>query len=376
MSGRLHPAVTTAVAAVTPKAEVTELVQFAVPEVAPFEGLLEVQASGVCGTDWAFYTRSRGAHLGPLILGHETVGRIAALGEGAAERWDVAVGDVVAVEEFIPCGTCLRCRRGDYRLCAATDSRSAGAFLRYGATPVSVGSGLWGGFATHLHLDRNSVLYRVPDGLDAELATLFVPISNGIQWVVLEGNGRVGESLLVIGPGQHGLGCVVAARHAGMGPIVVAGLSRDRRRLALAREFGADLTIELDRQPLETARSILDDGADMIVDVTPGAVAPIEEAVDVAAVSGRMILAGGKGGGSVQLDHDRIVRKELTVRGIRGHDTRSVVPALQLISEQRDLLSELCTHRLPLASTDTALRLVGERTDADAIHVAVMPWET
>src|SRR2546426_6567974 len=58
----------------------TELRQLPVPAVGPEDGLLAVDACGLCGTDWDFYTRQRGAHLGPLILGHEIVGRVAALG--------------------------------------------------------------------------------------------------------------------------------------------------------------------------------------------------------------------------------------------------------------------------------------------------------
>src|SRR3989449_4809912 len=79
----------------------TELRRLPVPVVGPDDGLLAVDACGLCGTDWDFYTRQRGAHLGPLILGHEIVGRVAALGEDAAKRWNITSGDRIAVEEFL-----------------------------------------------------------------------------------------------------------------------------------------------------------------------------------------------------------------------------------------------------------------------------------
>src|SRR3990170_2923695 len=85
-------------AAVTPAPLRTELRRLPVPEIGPDEGLLAVEACGLCGTDWDFYTRRRGSHLGPLILGHEIVGRILAVGEQAARRWNVRSGDRVAVE--------------------------------------------------------------------------------------------------------------------------------------------------------------------------------------------------------------------------------------------------------------------------------------
>ena len=53
----------------------TELRTFPLPEVGPEDGLLRVEACGLCGTDWEYYTRQRGAHLGPMIVGHEIVGR-------------------------------------------------------------------------------------------------------------------------------------------------------------------------------------------------------------------------------------------------------------------------------------------------------------
>src|SRR5574341_1863587 len=96
-------------AAVAPAPLSTELRAFPVPVVGSDDGLLTVEACGLCGTDWDFYTRRRGAHLGPLILGHEIVGRVAAIGERAGERWKVRVGDRAAVEEFLPCGRCEFC---------------------------------------------------------------------------------------------------------------------------------------------------------------------------------------------------------------------------------------------------------------------------
>jgi threonine dehydrogenase-like Zn-dependent dehydrogenase len=236
------PATVTAAVAVEPSR--TAMFDLPVPAVGSDDGLLRVEVAGVCGTDWEIYERrSRGRGLGPLILGHENVGTIAAVGEAAARRWGVAVGDRVAVEEFLPCGHCRMCRSGHYRLCRATDSRGTASFLRYGSTPVDRAPGLWGGFSPVLYLHPDSVVYRLPDGLDADLAALFVPISNGIRWVVQEGGGELGQAVVIQGPGQHGLGCVVAAKEAGMAPIVVSGLAVDAERLAVARELGADVTV-------------------------------------------------------------------------------------------------------------------------------------
>jgi threonine dehydrogenase-like Zn-dependent dehydrogenase len=365
----------TATAAVAVAALRTELQEFAVPDIGPDDGLMEVEVSGVCGTDWEIYLReTRGRGLGPLILGHENVGRVAAIGEGASERWGVAVGDRVAVEEFIPCHHCALCLSGQHWLCEATDSRGDKPFLRYGSTPTTIGSGLWGGFAELQYIHPRSLVHRLPEDMPGELAALFVPISNGLRWVADVAAPRLGDSLLVIGPGQHGLGCVVGGREAGMDTIIVSGLSHSPDRLEVARALGADHVIEADREPLvERVRELTGGhGVDVVVDLSPGATEVIEQSIEVLAKRGTLILAASKHRKPAPFMNDVVVRKELTVRGVRGRDYGSVERALQLIGSGRYPLERLCTHSFGLGETDRALRLVGQRWDPAAIHVSVV----
>jgi threonine dehydrogenase-like Zn-dependent dehydrogenase len=361
-------------AAVATAAHTTELREFTVPQVGPDDGLLRVEVAAICGTDWEIYGRqSRGGGLGPLILGHENVGRVAALGERAAERWGVAVGDRVAVEEFLPCGTCRLCRGGHYRLCAATDSRGADPFLRYGSTPVGVAPSLYGGFSQYLYLHPRAILYPVGDDVEPELAALFVPVANGIRWVIEEGGLRLGQTLIVQGPGQHGLGCVIAAREAGAAKVIVVGTAADRRRLDVATALGADHVVVGD-----AAEAVLDltdgAGADMVVDLAPGATETVERAIAMCAPRGTVVLAASKHARPVDgFPHDVVVRKEVRLLGVRGHDHRSVEPAIELIRSGRRPLRLLATHRFPLDRTDEALRMAGQRTDPAAIHVSILP---
>lgn len=368
-----------ATAAVASDAYQTELHRFPLPEVGADDGLLEIEVAGVCGTDWEIYGRkSRGKGLGPIILGHENVGSIATIGEQAAERWGVGVGDRVAVEEFIPCGRCRLCRSGNYRLCEATDSRSNKPFLRYGSVSTERKPALWGGFSEFQYLHPNSIIYPIGPDVSSELAALFVPVSNGIRWVVQEGGASLGESILIQGPGQHGLGCVIAAKEAGMQNVILSGISDDAERLEAGRRLGADHTIEVDNEDLisRVAEITGDDMVDMVVDTVPGATKTVEDALMLASKRARIILAGSKHGHPSSLLNDTIVRKELTVRGVRGHDHRSVEPALGIIKSGKYPLELMSTHRLGLDEVDKALRLVGERSDPAAIHVNVMPGLT
>lgn len=364
-------------AAVATSPLTTEVRRFPTPDVGDDDALLRVEASGICGTDWEIYRReTRGRGLGPLILGHEIVGRVEAIGSRAAERWGVAEGDRVALEEFLPCGRCRLCRSGHYRLCDETDSRSGRPVLRYGCTPTDVAPGLWGGFAERVYVHPRAIVHRVPPHIPEEVATLFIPISNGVQWVVREGGLGVGGSILIIGPGQHGLGCVVAARESGAATIVVAGTSGGRERLALARQLGATHVIESDREDVVEAVKDITDGelVDLVVDLTPGASDPVRIAVAAARKRGVVLFAGSKHGRAIGgFAHDEVVRKELTLRGVRGHDHAAVEAAIAVIASGRYPLEGMCTHTFGLEDVDRALRVVGERTDRSAVHVSVVP---
>jgi threonine dehydrogenase-like Zn-dependent dehydrogenase len=365
------------VAAVAVAPLATELQRFPLPQVGPDEALLRIEIAGICGTDWEIYRReSRGQGLGPLILGHENVGHLMAVGDRAEERWKVREGDRVALEEFIPCGRCRLCLAGHYRLCDATDSRSGKPVLRYGITPLSIPPSLWGGFSEYLYVHPNSVVHRLDPAVPADLAALFIPISNGVQWVVKEGGISIGGSVLIQGPGQHGLGCVLGARESGASTIIVSGTSRSPDRLRLAKELGATHTVESDREDVAGAvREFTGgEGVDLVVDLTPGASQPVAAAIEAAHKRGVVVLAGSKHGRPLDdFAHDTVVRKELTVKGVRGHDYDSVEAAIRIIESGRYPLERMATHRFALDRVDEALRVVGERTDPSAIHVSVVP---
>lgn len=355
----------------------TELQHFPLPDIGADDAVLRVAISGICGTDWEIYRReSRGVGLGPLILGHEIVGTVAAIGDRAAERWAVRSEDRIALEEFIPCGRCRLCLAGHYRLCDTTDSRSGRPVLRYGITPISIAPSLWGGFAEYVYVHPNSIVHRMPAAIGDEVATLFIPISNGIQWVVKEGGLRLGDRVLIVGPGQHGLGCVVAAREAGASAIVVVGTSRGSDRLALAMDLGATHTIRSDREDVAAAvvEATNGEGVDVAVDLTPGASEPVGACIEACRKRGVVVLAGSKHGRPLDgFAYDVVVRKELSVRGVRGHDYDAVEAAIAIIGSGRYPLERMCTHRFSLDRVDDALRVVGERTDPSAIHVSVTP---
>src|SRR5579864_8241586 len=134
------------------------------PSIGDDDGLLRVEACGLCGTDHELYTGTLPCGFA-FVPGHESVGVVEAVGPKAAERWEVQVGDRVAVEVMLSCGECEKCRAGDYRLC-----RRHGLSDMYGLISVDKAPGLWGGYATHQYLAPDSLLLRVPPTLDPRVA--------------------------------------------------------------------------------------------------------------------------------------------------------------------------------------------------------------
>ena len=365
-------------AAVSHAVLATEIREFPVPEIGAEAGLLKVEFSGVCGSDWPYYQRYPKSK-GPLILGHEGVGTIEKLGRDAARRFGFQEGDRVALEEYLPCGHCDYCREGDFRLCDETDTLNRQGTIRYGSTPVDVAPGLWGGYSQYQYLHPNAVLHKLPDHVSAKLGTLALPLGNGIEWAYLQGGVRLGETVVIQGPGQQGLACVIAAKEAGAGLIIVTGLSTeaDLKRLELARAFGAHCTIQVDQQDLlETVADVTGGQmADLVIDCSSGGPETVVSTLQLARKRGRIILGGRKFRGIPEFDSDMMITKFLTVRGMRGHSFQSVKMAIELIASGRYPLERMCTHVFGLNEVDTAIRTVGGQGLPGAIHCMVDPWQ-
>jgi threonine dehydrogenase-like Zn-dependent dehydrogenase len=352
----------------------TETREFACPPVESDSGLLKVEKTGVCGSDWPYFVNYPKTK-GEMILGHETVGRVTAAGASAAARWGVKEGDRVALEEYLPCGHCMYCRTGDFRLCDATDTL-LGSGIRYGSTPTAVAPSLWGGYSEYLYLHPNTVFHLVPDSVPAQLATLALPLGNGFEWSYLQGRAAMGEAVLIQGPGQQGLACVIAAKEAGATCIIVTGLTRDAHRLALAKEMGAHHTIDIEQNDLLESVADLTGGhmADLVIDCASGGPATIVSAIHAARKGGRVLLCGRKGKPVPEFESDLLFRKHLTVRGMRGHSYQAVELAMQVIASGRYPLEKMCTHTFGLDNLESALRTVGGEGEQGAIHCCVDPW--
>jgi len=361
-------------AAVKIDIEKNEIRSFPLPVIGEDDGLLRVEASGVGGSDPEMYRKPNAA---PCIMGHENVGTVEQVGAAAAKRWGLKPGDRVALHEYLPCWHCHWCRQGDFRLCMEADFFNvADQFntLRYGTCNAGIAPHLWGGYAEYMYLAPNAVIHKIPDDLDARLATLAVPLGNGVQWAVLDGGAGLGRTVLVYGPGQQGLGCALAAKAAGAERVILAGQTRDRARLDLGLRLGADISVDVEQEDLADVvmHATGGHGIDVVVDTTgdpAGAIAA--QAVALAAKGASLNLNGL--GQSVPIG--AIKKKYLTVRAPRGHSYRSVEIALRLIASERWPVEALCSHDYGLEDVHKAVMATAGREVEGAIHVTVSPWK-
>ena len=163
----------------------TELREFPMPDIPADAVLLKMEVAGICGTDVKLYKHP--PFDAPVIMGHENIGTIAKAGSEFTRRKGFKEGDLVFVEDYIMCGRCEWCHRGEYRHCENADWRNNPDAIRYGYTPAEKAPHLWGGFAQYVYLPWNAVVHRVPKGVTPELAGLVTPMANGVEWSLFDG---------------------------------------------------------------------------------------------------------------------------------------------------------------------------------------------
>ncbi len=349
-----------------------ELREFPRPRTGPDDGLLRVEANGICGSDVETYRGHLGGPRPAFIPGHEPLGIIEEVGELAASRWGVQPGDRVALEVIVPCRSCQDCLTGRYQFCR---NRKYG----HGVTGIDTEPALWGGLAEYMYISPTSVLHKMDPGLPAELAATYNAMGAGVRWACHLGEVRVGETVLVLGAGQRGIAAVVAARAAGAGTIIITGLTADAHKLALARELGADHTIVVDGDEAEDTVERVEEItggelADLVLELTPLAAGPVSDALLAARRGGRVVLAGLKGNREIPVRTDLIINRALTVRGAFGVDAKGMSDAIALIESRRFPLEKMHTHTFGLDDAELAIQtLGGDVAGEHAIHVSVHP---
>jgi len=323
--------------------------------------LMKMEVAGICGTDVKLYKTP--PTKAPVIMGHENIGTIAKAGREFTRRKGFKEGDLVFVEHYVACGKCEWCHLGQYRHCENTDWRRNPDAIRYGYTSAEKAPHLWGGFAHYVYLPWNAVVHHVP---------------NGVEWSLFDGGVGYNSTVLIQGPGQQGLSQTVICKQAGAALIIVTGTSKDRARMQVARELGADFTIDVENEdPLGRITEITaGKGVDVALDCTAGAgTIPILLGVEALKRKGGTIVVQGEMKEFPNFPLEKVTVKFITIKSARGHSFKACELALAQLASKRFPLEKVTTHKFGLKDVDLAIRSVGGQGVPDVIHASLLPWE-
>jgi L-iditol 2-dehydrogenase len=323
-----------------------------VPEPGDGEILARVSVALTCATDLKTIDRGHARLKVPGPLGHEWAGSVAAVGKGVL---GLTPGTRIVGTPTAPCGDCAYCLRGAENLCLHLFEHTAlGAYGEYILIPRQI-------------VNRN-IYRRTSDDPDVHAAFL-EPVA-----CVLRGGDqlRLGgdRTIAFLGDGPMALIFVQLARLRGAGRIVVVG--RHRRRLELARQLGADVTVDAnERDPPEAVREVSDGlGADSVVECV-GRPEAWKSAVSLVRRGGEVLFFGGcESGATVDLDTERVHYDELTLKGGFHYTPDCVRRAGELISSGNLKLEPLVTHEMSLDELPEAFELMRRR---EALKVAIVP---
>lgn len=357
---------------VFPEAGAIEVTSIEVPPPSPSDLAMRVRRVGICATDLHLLD----GHIGdpfPLVPGHEFVGEVAAIGVEAAATRGLAVGDRIAVEMLLPCGTCPRCLEGRYNICEQDDPTAGpGRGREYGVNiPRTHGPGLWGGYADYLWVPPRAIVHHLPKDLAWDVAALVEPLAVAFR-AVHRGRVTAGDTVVVIGPGPVGLLTAAAAELSGAARVVMVGTRASR--LTLSTRFGADTTIDSSATP-DVPRAVtvaLGRLADVVIEVA-GVPAAQSQAVSLVRRGGRVVLAGACGWtANVTFGSDRdLLTREIDVLpsflSAGGYE-----PSIAALTQAAFPFDELITHRFPLEEIRNAFDVVRGKKDGVVKAVLVL----
>jgi threonine dehydrogenase-like Zn-dependent dehydrogenase len=341
--------------------------EFPLPNPGEGEVLVQITAAGVCGSD-AHMWRGRDPRTPlPIILGHEGVGKVAAVGGERRTIFGEPVrpGDEILWHRGVSCGDCYYCTVvKEPSLCPA---RLVYGINRDCAAPPH----LRGCYATHILLDRNTALFPLPPGLDPAVMVSVTCSGSTMAHAFDLAPPVTGDTVLVQGPGPLGLYAVAFARARGAGRIIVIGGTPSR--LELCREFGAAEV--LNRNELsgeERFRRVMEltggRGVDLAVE-TVGLPEALAEGIPMVRPGGTYLSTGfGEPGGELQLDcFGHLVRRNLRLQGVWVSDARHTYMAYKLVLRQPELFAAMVTHRFPLAEATAALEAMEQKEAVKAV---------
>jgi len=332
-----------------------------VPELGPDgELVLRTLLCGVCGSD---LHRFKGSDSREFILGHEIYGEVVQTSPAwrDATGHPLQVGDLVVPETRIPCHSCEYCRGVGSRPEKLLDYSHCPHQRGLGGIPFDQKPLLSGGWSDYVELPAGAIVHRIDPAMNPDLAVLLEPFSIGMKAVRIAGI-TSDDTVVILGPGPIGLLTVVAAAEAGARNIVLVGASGDSERLAIGREFGAHVTIDITAgDPLATLRSHNRGRlATRSIDTT-GTIGGFELGIEVLARGGVMVTVGGSALESkAAVSPSDLVMRQIDIRGSQL-GANHYESCLGVLSSGAYPMERLVTHRYDLDRVEEALLTFEQR---------------
>jgi threonine 3-dehydrogenase len=296
-----------------------------IPSIGPNDVLIRVHKSAICGTDmhiWNWDAWSQRTIPVPMHVGHEYVGIIEKIGD---EVEGYKVGDRVSGEGHIVCGHCRNCRAGKRHLCPNTQG---------------VGVNRPGSFAEYLSLPAAN-LFKVPDGISDELASIFDPYGNATHTAL--SFDMVGEDVLITGAGPIGIMAAAIAKYVGARNVVITDVNA--YRLDLARKLGATRAVDISREKLSDVMKELGmtEGFDVGLEMSGNASA-FRGMIDGMANGGRIALLGILPD-DASIDWSKVIFKGLFLKGIYGREMFETWYKMAAMIQGGLNIAPIITHR-------------------------------
>lgn len=322
----------------------------AAPSAGPGEVVIRVNATGICGSDGKCFTGGEMFWGGkqpwvkaPVVPGHEFFGTVTELGEGAAERYGLKVGDKAIAEQIYPCNACRYCERGQYWMCEVHNI--------YGFQG-GVADGAWGDY---MKFGRGSRVYKVPNDMPLEAGVLIEPLACAIH-AVERGNIQLGDTVVLAGVGTLGLLMLQVIKLKNPGKIIVQDAKQERLELALG--LGADVAINVrEEDPVKIVKEHTGGyGADVFIEAT-GYPQAVVQGLELVRKLGTFVVFGVFGD-KVSVDWSIIGdRKELDIFGAHLGPYRYPL-AIDYLHRGVVKPEPIVTHRLPLKEYQEGLDLL------------------
>jgi threonine dehydrogenase-like Zn-dependent dehydrogenase len=334
-----------------------EIMDFPDPAPGPGEAVIEIKASGMCGSDLKFYRAKGGASAlglgdlkGPIIAGHEPCGVVAAVGDGVPPAL-AKVGDRVMDHHYSGCGVCKHCRAGWSQLCL-------GGTTVYGATGH-------GAHAKYMKVPAHT-LVPLPDSLSFKTGAA-ISCGTGTAYGALKRLGLAGdETIAIFGQGPVGLSATQLAK--AMGARVIA-LDVGEERLALARKFGADEVIDPRSNDVVTAIRDLTqgEGAQKSLDCSSSPEAR-RAAIRCVRTWGTACFVGEGGDVTIDVSND-LLRRQVTLAGSWTFSKNGQAECARFVAERKIDVDALFTHEFTLDQAEAAYRLFDTQTTGKGVFL-------